>query len=90
MNTLLEIDELRSLARDAGFVDDSIVDLSPYLEIRRPRDRLVNLFLAVAGWLPLHRTPLGHLVGGSALQQCLFRGWIRYYLTVFRRTREAG
>jgi hypothetical protein len=45
----------------------------------------VNVFLALFGWLPLERTRFGHLVGGSALQECLTRGWIGYDFTVFRR-----
>ena len=85
---MLDREELRSLARAAGFVHESTVDLSPYLEFHRPRDRAVNVLLGLFGWLPLDRTPFGHLVGGSALQTCLSRGWIAYDLAVFRRVVE--
>jgi SAM-dependent methyltransferase len=88
INSLLEAQELQSLAAEAGFAHERTEDLSPYLELHRPRDRAVNVFLALFGWLPLHRTPFGHLVGGSALQRCLTRGWIGYDLAVFRRAAE--
>jgi SAM-dependent methyltransferase len=85
INSLLEAAELHALARAAGFAHEGTTDLSGYLELDRPRDRAVNVFLALFGWLPLQRTPFGHLVGGSALQRCLLRGWVSYDLAVFRR-----
>ena len=85
VNALLQPGELRSLASAAGFEHESTLDLSPYLEINRTRDRVIKAVLALLGWLPLERTPLGHLLGGSALQTCLERGWIGYELALFRR-----
>ena len=85
LNTLLHPDQLRTLAREAGFEHVSTRDLTPHLEVGRPRDRLAAVFIAVFGWLPLDGTRLGHLVGGSALQTCLARGWIGYDLALFRR-----
>jgi hypothetical protein len=55
-------------------------DLSPYLELRRTRDRAIGVLLSL--------TParfLSHLRGGRALQTCLERGWIRYEFAQFRR-----
>ena len=88
LNTLLHARELRALAAEAGFEHVSTDDLTPYLRLRRPRDRAAALFVAACGWLPLDRTPFGHLVGGTALQTCLARGWIGYDLAVFRRTSD--
>ena len=82
VNSLLEVDELRSLASESGFEHESTEDLSSYLELRRARDRL----LAILGRLPLEDTRFGHLVGGSALQRSLASGWIGYDLMVFTRT----
>jgi len=90
INSLLGADELQALAASAGFIHETTVDFSPYLELHRPRDRAVNVFLALFGWLPLERTRFGHLVGGSALQECLTRGWIGYDFTVFRRASGAA
>jgi tocopherol O-methyltransferase len=85
VNSLLEADELRSLAGEAGFEHDSTEDLSPYLELRRPRDRVISAAVATCGWLPPARARFGHLIGGSALQKSLAGGWIGYDLMVFTR-----
>ncbi len=85
INTLLQPGELQALARAAGFEHESTLDLSSYLEIHRTRDRAIRALVALAGWLPLERSPIGHLVGGTALQTSLARGWIGYDLVLFRR-----
>src|SRR3954447_9987111 len=73
INSLLEAGELLRHAGEAGFEHDSTEDLSTYLELRRPRDRVIDAAVAVLGWLPLERSRLGHLAGGSALQRSLAR-----------------
>ncbi len=85
VNTLLSAAELQTLAREAGFEHRQTTDLTAFVEIRRTRDRMVSGLLSLLGWLPLENTRLGYLVGGSALQQALARGWIGYDLAVFRR-----
>jgi SAM-dependent methyltransferase len=85
VNTLLRPEELRTLARDAGFEHESTSDLSSYLELGRARDRAADLLLALARWLPWTPARLDYLLGGSALQTCLAHGWIGYDLVVFRR-----
>ena len=86
LNTLLHPHELRELAGRAGFEHLSTDDLTPHLRLGRPRDRVAAAFVGVFRWLPLDRTRFGHLVGGTALQTCLARGWIGYDLALFRRT----
>ena len=86
INTLITSEELRALAARAEFEHVSTTDLTPYLELRRPRDRAIDLAVALFGWLPLDNTRFGHLIGGSALQRGLRRGWLGYDLAVFRRT----
>jgi SAM-dependent methyltransferase len=83
VNTLLTRDELIAEARASGFAHEGTTNLTPWLELGRPRDRAIAVFVAVFGWLPLERTPIGHVVGGSALQTCLARGWIAYELASF-------
>ena len=83
INTLLDRGQLQTLAREAGFEHDSTIDLSSYLELNRPRDRAIKMLIALAGWVQWSR--LDHLVGGSALQECLERGWIGYDLALFER-----
>ena len=53
INSLLDANQLQTLARDAGFAPDSTTDLSRYLELDRPRDRVISMFAAAAGWLPV-------------------------------------
>ena len=84
INSLLDRDALRALAGNAGFEHGSTRDLTPFLELGRPRDRALGVLAALLGWLPVHAR-LGHLTGGSALQTCLRRGWIGYDLALFRR-----
>jgi tocopherol O-methyltransferase len=85
VNTLITRAELIAHARAAGFAHEHSTDLTPWLELRRPRDRAIAAFVALCGWLPLARTPIAHVVGGSALQTCLARGWVGYELAWFRR-----
>ena len=86
VNTLVTVDELRSLAHAAGFEHESTQDLTPYLRIGRPRDRLIGAFLGVLNWLPVDARRFDDLIGGHALQTCLSHGWIAYQLCIFRRT----
>lgn len=85
INTLVQQDELRALAGTAGFEHQSTDDLSSALELHRARDRAIDFLGACVGWLPFGNGRLGSLLGGSALQRCLARGWIGYDFTVFRR-----
>ncbi len=88
VNTLLTREELIARAEAAGFTHDHTTNLTPWLELGRPRDIAIDLFVTLFGWLPLHRTPLGHLIGGSALHRCLTRGWIGYDIVWLRRGRS--
>ena len=88
LNTLLTREELIAHAEAAGFSHDHTTSLTPWLELRRQRDIAIDLFVALFGWLPLHWTPLGHPVGGSALHRCLTRGWIGYEIVWLRRVRS--
>ena len=85
INTLVTSGELLQLARQAGFEHQSTTDLTQYLQLYRPRDRAISALMPLFGWLALHSTRLGHLLGGNALQKCLERRWIGYDLVVFRR-----
>ena len=77
--------QLQGLAAEAGFIHAATTDLTPWLQLGRPRDVLVDLLLPLVAWLPLAHTGLGHLDGGRALQRGLKRGWLGYDLTLFRR-----
>lgn len=83
VNTLLTAGQMRALAAAAGLTHDSTTDLTPYLELGRPRDRAIALLAAVTAWIP--STRLAPLVGGSALQRALAHRWIEYHFAVFRK-----
>jgi SAM-dependent methyltransferase len=85
VNTLVTPAELRQLAAAAGFAHERTIDLTPWLELNRPRDRAIRLLAAAAQWLPGQPTWLAPLVGGSALQEGLQRGWLGYEFAIFRR-----
>lgn len=85
VNTLLTREELIAHGAAAGFAHEDTTDLTPWLELGRPRDRAIAAFVALFGWLPLDRTPIAHLVGGAALQRGLAKGWIGYEIIRFRR-----
>jgi SAM-dependent methyltransferase len=85
VNTLITRDMLVDAAAAAGFACEEATDLTAWLELGRPRDRALAVLVAAFGWLPLERTRFGHVVGGTALQTALRRGWIAYELLRFRR-----
>ena len=89
IHTLIDRTALERLAQAAGFRHLETTDLTPHLELDRPRDHAVALFVLLFGWLPIEDR-FGHLTGGDALQQCLRHGWIGYDLAWFRRRGAAG
>lgn len=84
VNALLDRDALQALARTHGFAHDATVDLSPYLELGRARDRALNAVMPLLNLLPLNAGRFDYVSGGIALQQCLARGWVGYDFVTFR------
>lgn len=60
-------------------------DLTPFLELGRPRDWAIALLMRLGGWLPIRGSYWSMLYGGHALQVALKRGYLRYLFTVWRR-----
>lgn len=85
VHSLVTATQLQHLAAAAGFVHTGTTDLTPFLQLGRPRDVVIDLLLPLVAWMPLEHTRLGHLDGGRALQRALKRGWLGYDLTVFTR-----
>ena len=86
INALLERAELLAVGEASGFEHESTDDLTPFLEIRRARDRAIGALLTIAQWLPrATRNRLDPVIGGHALQTCLAEGWVGYDFIVFRR-----
>lgn len=83
-------DELRAAAADAGLRLSEDLDLTAYLRLGRPRDRVIAALAGVASRIPgVVDMPLwGNVIGGSALQTALARGWLAYRLLVLTRVRD--
>jgi cyclopropane fatty-acyl-phospholipid synthase-like methyltransferase len=84
-NTLVSTTTANELAARAGFVPVKDENLTPYLELRRPRDRAISLLVAFGRHLPLGGQTWRSFVGGSALQRALAKGLLEYRFLVWRR-----
>ncbi len=85
VGSLVSVEQARDLAGAAGLVPAQDLDLTPYLELRRPRDRLISLLVALARPLRIDRDYWQSLVGGNALQRALGAGYLSYRFLVFER-----
>jgi cyclopropane fatty-acyl-phospholipid synthase-like methyltransferase len=72
-------------AERAGFHLLKDLDLTGYLELGRPRDRLIRALLASCRFIPVPGHAFRSLVGGSALQTALGCGLIDFRFVVWRR-----
>ncbi|WP_089154655.1 methyltransferase domain-containing protein [Micromonospora sp. NBS 11-29] len=88
IGSLHTVAEFAAMAETAGLRLVEDLDLTPYLRLGRPRDRVIDLVVNVTGALPgvhgrLVGTPFwANMIGGSALQAGLSRRWIEYHLLV--------
>jgi SAM-dependent methyltransferase len=78
--------ETRRLARRAGFTLLEEEDLTDYLELGRPRDRLIRLAVSLTAPLPLARPFWLNLRGGDALQRLLSSRAVTYRLMWFQHS----
>ena len=78
-----------ALAAQHGFdlVEDR--DLTPFLELDRPRDRALGLLIAFTRPFSAMSARLESHVGGNALRQCLKRGLVTYRYRVFKASGSA-
>jgi SAM-dependent methyltransferase len=83
--SLITGEEAARHAAAAGLVAVRDDDLTPYLDLRRPRDRGIRLLIAATRPLRLRGEYWWSLAGGDALRYCLATGLIAYRLLVFRR-----
>jgi cyclopropane fatty-acyl-phospholipid synthase-like methyltransferase len=77
--------EAHALADQAGFEPVTSIDLTPFLDIHRPRDYAMGALMRCFGWLPVRGSYWSMLYGGHALQLSLKRGWIQHLLLVWQR-----
>ena len=72
-------------AQTVGLRSTKVSNLTPFLELGRPRDRLIRLLAAAGKRLPISGEYWNALVGGNALQLLLERGVVSYCILTFER-----
>lgn len=77
------LEQLVAAGAQAGLVLDEVRDLTPYLELDRPRDLLARGFMSLVRWWPVRPAWFDNLLGGNALQLALKRRLLGYYYVVF-------
>jgi cyclopropane fatty-acyl-phospholipid synthase-like methyltransferase len=89
--SLHTVAEFAAISERAGLRLLEDLDLTSYLHLGRPRDRVIDLVVGATGVLPWVRDrmvekPLwANMIGGSALQAGLSRRWLEYRLLVLER-----
>jgi len=78
-------DQLLEHARDHGFEEIARLNLTPYLELNRPRDRLIRIIVALGRPLNLRGEGWNNLLGGNAVQVCIRGGAIEYWYILLEK-----
>jgi SAM-dependent methyltransferase len=86
VGSLIRIDEVRGLGHDVGLTSVRNLDLTPYLDLERLRDRFIQIMVTVGHRLPIRSKYWQMLFGGAALQWALLSGLIQYRFLVFERS----
>jgi SAM-dependent methyltransferase len=84
-HTLITSERAITLAERAGYRLERNLDLTPRLELRRLRDRMIAAVVLFGRHLPRRGSRLRALIGGNALQQALLSGLIEFRCLVWRR-----
>ena len=82
--------EVQRLAARHGFTLVNNRDLTPWIRLGRPRDRLLRWTRPVWGWLCRWSDYAKSLSGGDARQRCLEAGETHFRFVQFRRLDGAG
>ncbi len=83
VHALRPVSQLVREAVDFELCDDT--DLTPYLELRRPRDYAIRWLVRAGRHLPIDAPWWGNFLGGNGLNRCLQSGVLGYRLLVFRK-----
>jgi cyclopropane fatty-acyl-phospholipid synthase-like methyltransferase len=89
VGSLVTVDDADRLAADAGLALVEDDDLTPWLELGRPRDRAIRVLVGATRPFRPRSEYWRSLSGGDALQRCLVAGLVDYRLLVFRREPDA-
>jgi SAM-dependent methyltransferase len=91
IGSLHTVAEFADMAERAGLCLLEDLDLTSYLRLGRPRDRVIDLVVGATAVLPWVRDRMverpfwANIIGGSALQAGLSRRWLEYRLLVLQR-----
>lgn len=85
ISSLITHEQVNKYATQAGFKKVENQNLSPYLELNRPRDYLINLVVKILHKFSLKSPYLQMLYGGDALQKCLLKQWVNYEFNVWQK-----
>jgi cyclopropane fatty-acyl-phospholipid synthase-like methyltransferase len=85
VGSLLTVEQIRTLAASHGLTLVEDLDLTPHLELRRPRDRWISVLVTAGRPFRLSNDYWQSLVGGDALQWCLLNGALQYRVLQFQR-----
>jgi tocopherol O-methyltransferase len=86
VGSLITTPQAQVYAEAAGFRLIDNQDLTPYLRLERPCDRLIATFVNLGRGLPFRSPWWDSWVGGHAIQRCLLTGLIHYHFLVFEKT----
>ncbi len=86
VGSLLTVYQVRNQAAKHGLVLTRDLDLTPELELRRPRDRWISVLVTLGRAVRPSGDYWQSLVGGNALQWALIHGSLRYRFLELRRS----
>ena len=84
-NSLLSVQQARELAAGSGLTLVRELDLTAFLELRRPRDRWISLLVGTGRVFGPAGPYWQSLVGGNALQWALLHGLLSYRFLEFHK-----
>jgi cyclopropane fatty-acyl-phospholipid synthase-like methyltransferase len=85
VRSLITTAQAQSYAARAGLSLVDNRDLTPYLALRRPWDRLIGLCVEIGRGLPLRAPWWLCWLGGHAVQTCLLSGLVEYRVLIFEK-----
>ena len=88
INSLLSNEQVNKYATQVGFKKIESQNLTPYLEINRPRDYFISLLVRILNKFSLKSPYLQMLYGGDALQKCLSKQWINHEFKVWQKIND--
>jgi cyclopropane fatty-acyl-phospholipid synthase-like methyltransferase len=85
VRSLVTTAQAQTYAAKAGLATLDNRDLTPYLALRRPWDRLIGLCVSMGRGLPLRAPWWLCWLGGHAVQTCLLSGRVEYRVLTFEK-----